>query len=861
MMNRKNFFIRNTALHFGVTAIVLTLALICDASSAAVVARNSRGRVSTTNRVPVATASTVTKPADAPSAAPAPTPVEEEVIIEDATDLFTSALGDTGGNDINNDASATSLAEQIRLQRAALDAASAISAASSKSKNAVQSNANTCDKNLRACMQEKCGKNFTNCSGDTDMTWGDKMDTCRRTTECTGREYQLFAAEIKADRDANAELAEYDAIIECGNNYNNCIIEQCGATFSKCLGKTAGDAAISKCKQIATKCTQQDNGLASRMLNVFGTLRQDAEVQIRADEQRLYELRDKMRSQCEMLGAMFDERTFDCVYTINFFAANSSTPYASKKAYAGSSFDCTQNWFGVDVVTFKENAYRYAREQSSATSAMLGSGIGIAGGAITSGAIDRAIDRHKAEKALKDAQKQHKAAFTPDGKERTDLNELNADATKKNANKIDKQSERAEKQLARQEQRAANQKARQEKRDANKEARALKKAQKKVNNGDDGDSINVLEPETDEEIEAMLADEEADILSYYGDDSSAPTTTLSKKEQRKLDKIIKKSGVLEPETDEEIEAMLAAEEAEILSYSNSNSNSSSNNSTSTLSKKEQRKLNRTIKKSGVLEPETDAEIEAKIAEETAEILSYSDSAQSLDDDDEKKKLNISRSATTPSLRKSNSGPNIRRSDPAGAMASNAALDDPAGHLRSAYNAYISPKGQQVLEDFIDTCLGFSGTSIRIATGPNNRVQWYCYFSDDTASHSNEYAQLEEIVSYCNDCGFVQSYVARDPYCYFYEFNSYKNSISNRPTSMNEEACGAELRRNNDTVLKGIITGADFHSGEYISYRNQYKECVAKGDYSKNECYIFASAAFYQQYIDTKDCYYKISSEL
>ena len=110
-----------------------------------------------------------------------------------------------------------------------------------------------------------------------------------------------------------------------------------------------------------------------------------------------------MKSTCENMGAMFDERTFDCVYTINFFAgANQSTPLASRKRYAGDTFVCTQEWFGVNATTFKENALRETRSQTAASSAMLGSGVGTAAGLVASGAIGRAIDTQKAKKDLKE---------------------------------------------------------------------------------------------------------------------------------------------------------------------------------------------------------------------------------------------------------------------------------------------------------------------------------------------------------------------------------------------------------------------------------------------------------------------------
>lgn len=320
--------------------------------------------------------------------------------IEDKTsqfdDIFSeTTTGDTGDN---------TLAEQIRAQRAALDAADATNTAT----KAISGGANACDSGLRACMKKKCGDDFSKCAGDGDTIWGDKMESCKRDLPCTGHEFQLLSAEIKGDRDINAQLSLYNSIVDCGNKYNDCIITECGTTFTKCLGKSAGDKAISACAKIAKSCTEQDSGLAARAMEAFGALRENAEIMVKRDEERLYELRDKMGETCQRLGAMFDERTLDCVYTVNFYGGEDSTLYASKKRYAGSTFDCTPNWFGIDVTTFMENAMRLTREQTAASSAMLGSGLGMAAGAVTSGAIDRAVDRGKAEKSLKKEEKKLK---------------------------------------------------------------------------------------------------------------------------------------------------------------------------------------------------------------------------------------------------------------------------------------------------------------------------------------------------------------------------------------------------------------------------------------------------------------------
>ena len=398
----------------GLAAFVAIIALFTPMADAAVVQRGTSARpttstrVNVTGRMPTMTAPSTTQTSTTETTEPDSEP-DEEIIIENKSSQFDEYLADVNTENSTADASARALADAIAAQRAALDADDAIYTATTS----VASGQNACDIGLRQCMTERCGNNFYDCRGDTDTIWGNKMDACRNDidAQCTGEEYRLFASEIKADRDMNARLASYNAVIDCGNQYNDCIITECGTTFSKCLGKSAGDAAIAKCKTIADNCVQQDSGLASRTMSVFGALRQDAEVLVQRDEQRLYDLRDQMREQCRMLGATLDDRSLDCVFTVEFYAGDDSTLFASKKAYAGGVFDCTPDWFGIDVTTFMENAYRLTRSQTSASAALMGSGLGVATGALTSGAISRAIDRQKAEDAVKDAKKEHEENF------------------------------------------------------------------------------------------------------------------------------------------------------------------------------------------------------------------------------------------------------------------------------------------------------------------------------------------------------------------------------------------------------------------------------------------------------------------
>jgi hypothetical protein len=411
-------------------AIVCGIALcVSSAMAAGVIQRGSAaasaaaaGRASISRTMPVAVVTTATHVAAEPAPVAVVEPVAptnpEPAVIENKSSQFDRALGSTGNNSV--DTGGEALAAAIRAQRAAFDSASATAEATRQTAAATAAgSASTCNTGLRDCMRQTCGNDFLKCAGDGDTIWGDKMNRCRRDLSCTGHEFQMYSVEIKADRDMNQKMESYQEVLDCGNRYNSCLIDKCGDTLEKCLGKTAGDKAVADCASVARSCQSMDSGLANRAMQVFGTLRQGAEAQVQKDEQRLYQLRDLMSAQCARLGAMFDERTLDCVFTVNFFADDSAAPFASKKLYAGDSFDCTQNWFGVDITTYRENAQRLTREQTSASSAMLGSGLGIAAGTISSGAINRAIDRASAERAVKTAEKEHQ--------EDSDSTDTNAD--------------------------------------------------------------------------------------------------------------------------------------------------------------------------------------------------------------------------------------------------------------------------------------------------------------------------------------------------------------------------------------------------------------------------------------------------
>ena len=289
-------------------------------------------------------------------------------------------------------------ARRIREQRAKLDARDAAELVDTRIQN-VMAGRSICDMGLRNCMMQTCGQDFSQCATDGDTDFGIKLDKCRRNVKCSGEEFRLFGNEIKADRDLNIKLLSYNGVISCGDSYRKCLETECGDTFTKCLGQSATEKAISKCKSVADKCKEQDSGMPGRFGKIIGELRNKTEIEIAQDEKQLYTLRDSLETACTKLGATFDDRSFSCVYTVHFFAGDDQdTPKASRKRYAGQTFICKQEWFGIDVTTYKENAQRETRAQTGASSAMLGAGVGTAAGLIASGAMGRALDRQNAEK-------------------------------------------------------------------------------------------------------------------------------------------------------------------------------------------------------------------------------------------------------------------------------------------------------------------------------------------------------------------------------------------------------------------------------------------------------------------------------
>ena len=192
---------------------------ISDANSAAVTARNQR-KTSAASRMPTmamrtnaqTTTSDDTETSETTETSESIETTETpDITITDKTSEFDEILGTSVSSAV--DVGSNTLAEQIRAQRAALDALDATTATTQQMQSALSTGQNACDANLRACMAEKCGSDFTKCAGDTDTLFGTKLDACRRNLPCSGEEYQLFTTQIKADRDLNTKLSLYNKTI------------------------------------------------------------------------------------------------------------------------------------------------------------------------------------------------------------------------------------------------------------------------------------------------------------------------------------------------------------------------------------------------------------------------------------------------------------------------------------------------------------------------------------------------------------------------------------------------------------------------------------------------------------------------
>ena len=115
-------------------------------------------------------------------------------VIENKSSTFSTQLNNRTDSTSNDSA----IAEKIRAQRAAIDARDNRNTATAQIKSSATQN--SCDNDLRKCINNTCGANYKKCETDSDTTFSDKLNACRKNTTCTAHEFTLFTNEIKEDK-------------------------------------------------------------------------------------------------------------------------------------------------------------------------------------------------------------------------------------------------------------------------------------------------------------------------------------------------------------------------------------------------------------------------------------------------------------------------------------------------------------------------------------------------------------------------------------------------------------------------------------------------------------------------------------
>ncbi|MDR1697248.1 MAG: hypothetical protein LBR41_03475 [Rickettsiales bacterium] len=332
---------------------------------------------------PVSAPVTVSGPIAAPVSAPTPSIPDRSSYF---ADIFAAARPASAGGPT----SGAALRDSVRAQRAAADIAA--------TGGAITSARSTCDADLRGCMIGLCGDDtYSKCWTDNSIEWNRKMTSCRAKSKCTTAEFDIIAPEFILDRDQFSSDSSFTIRTTCNINHNNCILQNCGRELKDCQNEAGQNRALAACP-ISRECEMVDNGMVGRSRSLFAALRIDYNEEQFANRQRMRELVDIMRNECAAQKGSYDEEGMTCVYSVELAAnvyqnmvdrgrvdmgqANMVT-LASRKLYAAAVYQCTEDWFGVDISTYMENAERRTANDRIAYNSALASGLAGAAGTVT----------------------------------------------------------------------------------------------------------------------------------------------------------------------------------------------------------------------------------------------------------------------------------------------------------------------------------------------------------------------------------------------------------------------------------------------------------------------------------------------
>jgi hypothetical protein len=389
---------------------------------------------------------TLTPAVQAPVAEPEAVFVEPERATEspEVDNSFVESMDSLVGGDNNVDARTAA-----RLRIAERDKADA--SESEFLRGVANASRSKCETELNTCVIGDCGSDLQKCNDDTDAIWSARFQKCRAKTSCTGAEIGVYGDIIKEDIRVDAKISLMNLIISCNNEYSNCLQTQCATTdarsligggavvgFNGCVTQAKINSALNYCKPVYDRCRPYDSGIQARFTNMMATLRVEKEKRIAELQKELDVMLPQMRQLCRDSGASFDERSGNCVFTAFLSVEAQGRRYtpASKMVMPGSQYQCTDQWFGVDVTQYLQNAIYSTIQQKSSVAALMGAGLGI-GASVGLDMLKNGLPGEKLDKAagmlegVKDAMEEQKQDAPAPAS--TESEECDCDCKAKNA--------------------------------------------------------------------------------------------------------------------------------------------------------------------------------------------------------------------------------------------------------------------------------------------------------------------------------------------------------------------------------------------------------------------------------------------
>lgn len=307
------------------------------------------------------------------------TPTNIEINEDKFTEIYNNALrtssstGKTGNSAMSN-AVKTALASK----------------ASESSDDFDYSDLVSCDETWRQCLQgsDVCGTNYILCTTLSPIEFSNRISVCpKKIGDCTVS--NATVKEVINNKDDYMKVSKADSILECGETMSNCIMDICGKGFTKCAKSIS--VAKTNCGYIADECSRVDPALWVRTATALNFAKGQMNAEITKIENRMAEIESELRAECSKNNFAFDSSKMQCIGVVDFNAMG--MVLQSKRMSAGSVGNCSDEFFGLDITTYRQNAANETIKQKTVSNtisgAMLGMGVGSLAGKYGGGLTDK----------------------------------------------------------------------------------------------------------------------------------------------------------------------------------------------------------------------------------------------------------------------------------------------------------------------------------------------------------------------------------------------------------------------------------------------------------------------------------------